>query len=239
MTTHRSTRSRDVAGRISRPRAAGIAARVSALLLLAGAVACTPATPRGASIAPTPRGNSSWTVEPGDVVRLKNWLAPEQSGDLVVNERGIALIPTVGHIMVQGLSADSLEQRIVRSYAGRVDPSRVDVQLFRPITVTGGVKNPSVQLVDGPTSVLSLVARAGGAIRPGGDSRVFIVRTGEPTREVSVADRIADLGVRASDQVYVQDPPFVVRNELAIRSAYELVQFGLGLLTIYYLIRQK
>jgi hypothetical protein len=114
----------------------------------------------------------------------------------------------------------------------------VDVQLFRPITVTGGVKNPSVQLVDGSTSVLSLIAKAGGAIRPGGDSRVFIVRPAESTREVSVADRVGDLGIRSSDQLYVQDPPFVVRNELAIRSAYELVQFGLGLLTIYYLIRR-
>ena len=212
--------------------------RLGAILLLVSAAACTPAVPRGAGIAPTPRGGTSWSVEPGDVIRLKNWFAPEQSGDLIVNERGIALIPTVGHIPVQGLSADSLEQRIVRAFTGRVDPSRVDVQLYRPITVTGGVKNPSVHLVDGPTSVLSVVAKAGGAIRPGGDSRVYIVRTGEATREVSVADRIADLGVRASDQLYVQDPPFVVRNEMAIRSAYELVQFGLGLLTIYYLIRR-
>jgi protein involved in polysaccharide export with SLBB domain len=212
---------------------------VGALVLCASAVACTPAVPRGAGIAPTPRGAFAWTVEPGDIVRLKNWSAPEQSGDLPVNERGVVLVPTVGHLTVQGLSPDSLEQRIVRAFAGRIDPSRVDVQLFRPITVTGGVKNPSVQVVDGSTSVLSLVAKAGGAIRPGGDSRVFIVRSAESTREVSVADRVGDLGIRASDQLYVQDPPFVVRNELAIRSAYELVQFGLGLLTIYYLIRQK
>jgi len=211
--------------------------RLGAFLLLASAVACTPAVPRSARIAPTPRGTYAWAVEPGDIVRLKNWSAPEQSGDLTVNERGVVLVPTVGSLAVQGLPSDSLQQRIVHAFTGRIDPSRVDVQLFRPITVTGGVKNPSVQLVDGSTSVLSLVSKAGGAVRPGGDSRVFVVRTGEQTREVSVADRVGDLGIRSSDQLYVQDPPFVVRNELAIRSAYELVQFGLGLLTIYYLIR--
>jgi len=205
-------------------------------VLLVGTVACTPSVPR-AGIAPTPRGAESWTVEAGDIVRLKNWSAPEQSGDLPVNERGVVLVPTVGSLTVQGFTSDSLERVIVRAFAGRIDASRVDVQLFRPITVAGGVKNPSVQLVDGSTSVLSLVAKAGGAIRPGGDSRVFIVRASAPTREVSVADRIGDLGVRSSDQLYVQDPPFVVRNEMAIRSAYELVQFALGLLTIYYLIR--
>ena len=206
-------------------------------MLLVGTVACTPSVPRP-GIAPTPRGSESWTVEAGDIVRLKNWSAPEQSGDLPVNERGVVLVPTVGSLTVQGFTSDSLERVIVRAFAGRIDASRVDVQLFRPITVAGGVKNPSVQLVDGSTSVLSLVAKAGGAIRPGGDSRVFIVRASAPTREVSVADRIGDLGVRSSDQLYVQDPPFVVRNEMAIRSAYELVQFALGLLTIYFLIKQ-
>ena len=100
--------------------------------------------PRSAGIAPTPRGAYPWTVEAGDIVRLKNWSAPDQSGDLPVNERGIVLVPTVGSLDVQGLTADSLQQRIVRAFSGRIDPSRVDVQLFRPITVTGGVKNPSV-----------------------------------------------------------------------------------------------
>jgi len=213
-------------------------ARVSALLLFVSAAACTPATPVSSSVMPTPRG-TTWVVEPGDMIRLKNWGAPEQSGDLIVNERGTVLIPTVGQLAVQGITPDSLERRVVRAFSGRVDASRVDVQLFRPITVTGGVKTPSVQLVDAPTSVLSLVAKSGGAIRPGGDNKVYVVRPGEPTREVSVADRIGDLGVRASDQLYVQDPPFAVRNELTIRSAYEFVQFSATLLTIYYLIRRN
>lgn len=237
ITPHR-TRPR-LAGWTTRLRVAGAPARVGALLLFVGAAACTPATPRAATIAPTPAGGHGWIVEPGDVIRLKAWGVPENSGDLLVNERGIVLLPYVGHIPVQGIALDSLERRIIRAFAGKVDPSRVDVQLLRPITLTGGVKNPSVQVADASASVLSLVARAGGTIRPGGDIRVFVVRTGAETREVSVADRISDLGVRATDQLYVQDPPFVVRNELAIRSGYQLVQFGLGLLTIYYLIRQK
>jgi protein involved in polysaccharide export with SLBB domain len=195
--------------------------------------------PHSADIAPVPYGTYSWSVEPGDVVRLKNWSAPEQSGDLTVNERGVVLVPTVGQLTVEGLSADSLQQRIVRAFAGRIDPSRVDVQLLRNITVTGGVKTPNVQLVDGATSVLSLIAKAGGAIKTGGDTKVYIVRPGQATREVSVADRVGDLGLRSSDQLYVQDPPFAVRNEMNIRAAYEFVQFMATLVTIYYLVRQK
>ena len=57
---------------------------------------------------PTPRGADSWTVEAGDIVRLKNWSAPEQAGDLTVNERGVVLVPTVGTLTRQGLTSDSL-----------------------------------------------------------------------------------------------------------------------------------
>lgn len=190
-------------------------------------------------MAPTPRGTYTWTVEPGDIIRLKNWGAPEQSGDLLVNERGVVLVPTVGHLPVQGMTPDSLERHIVHAFSGRVDPSRVEVQVLRPIAVTGGVKQPSVQLADASSSVLSLVTKAGGAVRIGGDSRVFLVRTGAPTREVSVADRIADLDLRSSDQLYVQDPPFAIRNDASIRAAYSIVQFAATLVTMFYLIRQN
>jgi len=195
--------------------------------------------PHSADIAPVPRGTFAWTVEPGDVLHLRNWSAPEQSGDLTVNERGVVLVPTVGQLTVQGLTADSLQQRIAHAFAGRIDASRVDVQLLRPITVTGGVRSPNVQLVDGATSVLSLIAKSGGALKGGGDTKVYVVRPGQATREVSVADRVGDIGVRASDQLYVQDPPFAVRNEMNIRAAYEFVQFMATLVTIYYLVKQK
>jgi protein involved in polysaccharide export with SLBB domain len=207
--------------------------------MFAAVVACAPATPSGGTMAPTPRGTYTWTVEPGDIIRLKNWGAPEQSGDLLVNERGVVLVPTVGHLPVQGMTPDSLERHIVHAFSGRVDPSRVEVQVLRPIAVTGGVKQPSVQLADASSSVLSLVTKAGGAVRIGGDSRVFLVRTGAPTREVSVADRIADLDLRSSDQLYVQDPPFAIRNDASIRAAYSIVQFAATLVTMFYLIRQN
>ncbi|MEO8563010.1 MAG: polysaccharide biosynthesis/export family protein [bacterium] len=239
MTTPHRTRNRDDAGKTSRRSLADSAGRIGALLLLAFASACAPATPTGGALSPTPRGSYSWSVEPGDLIRLKNWGAPEQSGDLIVNERGIVLIPTVGHIPVQGMSPDSLERTIVRAFSGRVDASRVDVQILRPITVTGGVRQPNVQIADASASVLSLVAKSGGAIRTGGDSRVFLVRTGTPTREVSVADRIGDLDVRSSDQLYVQDPSFAIRNDVTIRAAYAIVQFIATIVTVYYLIRQN
>jgi protein involved in polysaccharide export with SLBB domain len=81
---------------------------LGALVAFAGVVACSAGVPHAADVAPVPHGTYSWTVEPGDVVRLKNWSAPEQSGDLTVNERGVVLVPTVGPLTVIGMSTVSL-----------------------------------------------------------------------------------------------------------------------------------
>lgn len=189
-------------------------------------------------------------MEPGDVVRVRQWgVSPTSgsssgvpvadfSGDLLVNDRGEVLVPAVGHLPVQGQRADSVERRLVRAYAGRIDSTRIEVTVLRPVAVLGGVRNPGVQLTDPSATVLSLVARAGGPTRPGGDVRVFLLRVAQPTVEVSTADRVSDLGVHASDELYVQDPPFVVRNEIAIRSVFEALQLLSTALTIYYLVRR-
>jgi protein involved in polysaccharide export with SLBB domain len=209
-----------------------------ALALLAALTACVPAVPRPAPVAPTRSPSSQWLIEPGDIVRVRNWGAPEQSGDLLVNDVGNVLIPSVGRVPIAGLQPDSLQRRIERAYLGRIDSTRVDVMLLRPIAVVGGVRAPGVQLADPSSSVLSLVARSGGPTRVGGDMRVYVLRAGESTREVSTADLVADVGVRSTDQLYVQDPPFIVRNEVLIRTLVEGLQLVGSIFTVYYLIRR-
>ncbi len=202
-------------------------------------VACVPAVPVAPSAAPVPRGATQWLVESGDVIRLRVWLAADQSGDLPVNERGQILIPTVGRLQVAGLTPIQAESQIIRSLSARLDSSRVEVTFLRPVAVLGGVRGPGVQLADPSATVLSLIARAGGPTRPGGELRAYLLRIGEPVREISTADRVADLGIRASDQLYAQDPPFAVRNEIAIRLITEVVSIVGSLVTIVLLITRK
>ena len=211
---------------------------VCTLALAALAAGCVPAVPIAPTVQPTARGASQWLVEPGDVIRLRVWLAPDQSGDLPVNERGQVLVPTVGRLTVAGLTPLVVENQIIRAYASRLDSSKVEVIFLRPVSVVGGVKGPGIQLADPSATVLSLISRAGGPLRPGGDLHAYLLRIGEPTHEISTADRVSDIGIRSSDQLYVQDPPFVVRNEVAVRSAFELLQFVSTALTLVLLVRR-
>lgn len=187
---------------------------------------CVPAVPVAPTVQPAPH-TSQWRVEPGDVIRLRTWLATDQSGDLPVNERGFVLVPNVGRLTVVGLTPEAVESQIVRAYASRLDSSRVEVTFLRPVSVVGGVKAASVQLADPSTTVISLIARSGGPVSLGGNLRVFVLRTGDATREVSTADRVSDLGIRSSDQLYIQDPPFIVRNAVAVQTVLQ----ALGLIS--------
>lgn len=202
--------------------------------------ACVPAVPRTPSVLPSPRGASQWVVESGDVIRLRVW--DQATGmtlaELMVNDAGDVLIPNAGRVNVAGSSSADVERKVIASYQGRLDPSRVEVVFLRPVAVLGGVKAPGVQLAEPSATVLSMIARAGGPIRPGGDIHAYVLRTGQATREVSTADRVADIGLRAADQLYVQDPPFVVRNEIAIRSVFQVLQFVGSTVTLFYLIRR-
>ena len=212
--------------------------RLGALSLALLGGGCVPAVPLAPSVQPTARNANLWLVESGDVIRLRVWLSPDQSGDLPVNERGQVLAPTVGRLDVVGLTPSVVENRIVRAYASRLDSTKVDVTFLRPVSVLGGVKVPGIQLADPSATVLSLISRAGGPLRPGGDVRAYLLRIGEPTHEISTADRVSDIGIRSSDQLYVQDPPFIVRNEIAVRSLFEALQLISTALTIVLLVRK-
>lgn len=222
----------------SQLRAIPLVGRASLVLALALG-ACVPAVPVAPTARPSPQGTSQWQVEPGDVIRLKTWGVGDQSGELVVNERGQVVVPNVGRLTVAGLTPAAVEALIVRSYTGRFDSSRVEVTFLRPVSVVGGVKLPGVTLADPSASVLSLVSKAGGPVRLGGDLKVYLLRVGEAAHEVSVGDRVSDLGIRSTDQLYVQDPPFAIRNEAAIRSVFELLQFVGTTVTLFLLIKKQ
>jgi len=220
-------------------RASRGAVRYVALLATVALAACIPAIPVPPSVQPLTHGASQWLVEPGDVIRQRVWMSPEQSGDLPVNERGQVLVPTVGRLTVTGMTPSAVESAILKSYSGRLDSSRIEVTFLRPVSVVGGVKLPGIQLADPSASVLSLIARAGGPNHPGGDLRAFLLRVGEPVHEISTGDRVSDLGIRSTDQLYAMDPPFIVRNDIGVRTTIESVQLVGSILTLILLITRR
>jgi protein involved in polysaccharide export with SLBB domain len=207
-------------------------------LVLLAFLAIAPGTRRGllsaqANVpAPGSGGDSSAVVRAGDVIRLKIWREPDMSGEVVVDEAGVATLPRLGPLQVADLPADSLKRMLVRSYSKYLRDPAIDITVLRRITVLGAVKTPNVYHVEPTMTVADAVALAGGAAPDGKVDQVELRRNnGRPVR-LTRQTRLADTPIRSGDQLYVPQRSWLSRNA-------GLVIAGVGtVLSIMYFVRR-
>ena len=164
----------------------------------------------GSSPAAREAGN---IVQPGDMIRLKIWREPEMSGDVTVDEQGVATLPRIGAIRVSGVPADSLKRLLVQSYAKFLRDPSVDIAVLRRITVLGAVRTPNVYQVEPTMTVADALALAGGATPDGKQDQVELRRRGggkplKLTRE----SRLADTPIRSGDELFIPQRSWLSRN---------------------------
>jgi protein involved in polysaccharide export with SLBB domain len=188
-------------------------------LVLLALLALAPGTPRAVLSAqtnvpgPGSAGDSAAVVHPGDVIRLKIWREPEMSGDVAVDEAGVATLPRLGALRVADLPADSLKRMLVRSYAKYLRDPAVDITVLRRITVLGAVKTPNVYHVEPTMTVSDALALAGGAAPDGKVDQVELRRGSKyAIVRLSRGTRLADTPLRSGDELYVPQRSWLSRN---------------------------
>lgn len=183
---------------------------------------------------PLGRADSSGIVRPGDIIRLKVWREPEMSGDVAVNEAGVATLPRLGAMQVSELSADSLQRFLVNTYSKDLRDPAIDITVLRRITILGSVRTPNVYQVDPTMTVSDALALAGGAAPDGKQDIVELRRKGIPgTVRLSRGTKLADTPVRSGDELYVPERSWFSRNT-------GLVLGGVGTLTsILFLVLRR
>lgn len=176
-----------------------------------------------------------WRVAEGDLLRVRIYREPELSGESVVNVGGGAYFAGIGRIRVEGLTLDSLQAMIAARYATfLVDPA-VDVTLQRDLVVYGQARTPGVYLVDPSTTVLGLLAKAGGVGSQSRDPVLTLVKADGRQYSLPREARLAMMDVNRSDAVYVQEASVFARNREslgAVTLAVTLATSVLGLIFI-------
>jgi polysaccharide export outer membrane protein len=147
------------------------------------------------------------------VIRLKIWREPDMSGDVAVDEEGVATLPRLGPLPVANLGSDSLKRMLVRSYAKYLRDPSVDITVLRRITVLGAVQKPNVYHVEPTMTVADALALAGGAAPNGKVDQVELRRRdrGVPMK-LTRATRLADTPIRSGDELYVPQRSWLSRN---------------------------
>jgi polysaccharide biosynthesis/export protein len=164
----------------------------------------------------------------GDLLHIDVFDVPELSRDLRVSDNGEITYPLIpGRISVAGLSTFTLESKLEKLLTenGLVSHPNVSVfmkeQTSAPISVVGAVDHTMVYQVSRPTTLLEVLAAAGGVSDRAGDT-VIITR---PIRDDEAKAQNVSTGT--SDEPQEQKITILLRNLLESGdSVYNIQVFG-------------
>lgn len=126
-----------------------------------------------------------YVIGPGDRLSIVFWRDTEITSEVVVRPDGRISLPLLNDIEASGLTPDQLRERVLAAALRFIeDPSATVVVKeihSRQVFITGNVDKPGAYALTGPTTVLQLIATAGGLREFVSGKNVIIVRS-ENTR---------------------------------------------------------
>jgi polysaccharide export outer membrane protein len=169
-------------------RACATAALSLSAIGLVGAQSPTLATQANNATAPTavavPAGvptPADYVIGPNDVLTVVFWRDKDISGDVVVRPDGRISVPLINELQASGLTPEQLRQQITTAAAKFVEDPTVSVVVktinSRRVFITGQVGKPGEYPLSGPTTVLQLLAVAGGVHEFADSKNITIVRS--------------------------------------------------------------
>jgi polysaccharide biosynthesis/export protein len=171
---------------------------LSILLLLLPVFPATAVTPK--IMSPTV-SSGPYVIGAGDSIRIEVFDEPTLSQTILVPDSGVINFPLVGDLSVIGLYPDEVAGRLKQSLGEKylVNPQvsvKVDVFGSRPVQVLGAVKNPGLFHLTGPTTVLEMLAIAGGVDAEKSSKEVHITRQvgNDSTHIVVNLERLLETG---------------------------------------------
>jgi polysaccharide biosynthesis/export protein len=170
-------------------RALAAATAVVSMVGLAAAQTA-PAKPSGAAPKPTSTAQAvpgaiepppGYVIGPEDVLTVVFWREKDLSTDAAVRPDGMITVPLLNDVQASGLTPEALRERIQAAATKFVaDPSvTVVVKAInsRKVFITGNIAKPGQYPLAGPTSVMQLIAMAGGLQEFADADRILIMRT--------------------------------------------------------------
>ena len=137
-----------------------------------------------AAVIPVPE----YVIGPNDTLSVLFWHDKDMSTDVLVRPDGNITLPLLNDIQAAGLTPEQLRERILaeaRRYIEDPSPTVVVKEInSRKVFITGLVEKPGTYPISGPTTVLQLIAIAGGLKEFAEGKNILVMRT-EKGRQVA------------------------------------------------------
>ncbi len=179
-----------------------------------------PATPAPAPAAPArtttaakpvvPASMPGYVIGPDDILQIVFWREKELSGDVVVRPDGRISLPLLNDVVAAGRTPDELRATLVSEaskYFGNPNPTVVVKEIrSRKVFITGAVEKPGPYVVTSPTTVLQLIALAGGLKEYADKKNSLVMRTTDGKQSGYVVDYNAILRRQNLEQNFLLEP---------------------------------
>lgn len=158
---------------------AGALTQIPALALQSSARADAPgpAVAPASVVTPPPE----YVIGPDDVLAVVFWRDKDLSAEVVVRSDGKITLPLLNEIEAVNLTPEQLRERVTekaRRFVEDPNPTVIVRQInSRKVFITGQVERPGPYPLSGSTTVLHLIAMAGGLKEFSNGKKIFILRT--------------------------------------------------------------
>lgn len=178
------------------------------------------------------RTTGAYEIGPLDVLDISVFQVPELTKSVQVSDTGTVNLPLVGEIPVTGKTSQEVEHDL-SAILGAKYLNNPQVTVFvkeynsKSVTITGAISKPGVYPIKGKTSLLQVVAMAGG-LGDVSDSTVLVLRQSGGKRSATKFD------VSAIQDGKAEDPPLQSGDQLlagtsAIKQGFNTILKGLPL----------
>ncbi|WP_067734352.1 polysaccharide biosynthesis/export family protein [Novosphingobium naphthalenivorans] len=184
----------------------------------------------GAALGPADRLSRADTpydlvLGPLDELTITVFRIPDLSGDYQVDSKGFLNLPLLGPVNVRNLDATAFAQRLEQLYGERyLNNPQISVRVTNTsgtnITVEGGVTQPGVYALAGPTTLLGAIATAHGIDKDTGNPRRVAIFRKQNGETVAAAFDLIDIRHRKMDDPMVYPGDTVVVDADNLRQIY-------------------
>lgn len=191
-------------------------------------------TPDAPELVPLEAG---YKIAPMDTLTVKVFKMPDLSGDYEVDLAGRISMPLIGEVPAFDLTTEQLDEELTRKlsekYLENPDVSvGIKASTRRNVTVDGAVNRAGSFPVHGPTTLMQVVAAAGGTSPEANARRVAIFRSIGGKRQAAGFDLTSIRRGEAPDpQVYAGD--IVVIDGSSLKAAQKQLLSTLPVLSIF------
>lgn len=124
---------------------------------------------------------ADYVIGPEDVLSIVFWRDEDMTADVVVRPDGKITLPLINDIQAAGLKPEELRSRVTEAASKLVESPTVMVRVreirSRKVFITGMVANPNNYPLTAPTTVLQLIATAGGLLEYAKSKDIRVVRS--------------------------------------------------------------